>query len=135
MTYRTLVIVALTLIAGTALADGPRHGGMQGPNVDKLAIILDLNDQQKQEVEQIMTAHHEAAMARRDAHRASGQRPDPATIDAEREQMQANLHSQLANVLSAEQLEKFDAMRAMQGDRPPRHHKRRDCDRYDEEAG
>jgi hypothetical protein len=135
MTYRTLVIVALTLIAGTTLADGPRHGGMRGPDVDRLAIVLDLDDQQKQEVEQIMTAHRAAAEARREAHRASGERPDRETIEATREQMRASLHSQLANVLSVEQLEKFDAMRAMRGDQRPRHHKRRDCDRYNEEAG
>lgn len=134
MNYRTLVVVALTLVAGTALADGPRPGGMRGPDIDNLAIILELNDQQKQEVEKIMSAHHEAAMARREAHRAAGERPDRETIEAEREQMRADLHARLQTVLSAEQLEKLDAMRAMRGDRPPRHHKHHEPDR-NEDAG
>lgn len=135
--HRQLIVIALTLIAGTALADGPRHGGMRGPDVDNLAIVLELDDYQKQEVERIMTGHHEAAKARREAHRAAGQRPDRETIVAEREQMQANLRAQLETVLSAEQLEKLDALRAMRGDRPPRGHghKRRHFDRGDEEAG
>lgn len=140
MTYRTLAVVALTLIAGTALADGPRQGGMRGPDVDNLAIILELDDYQKQEFERIMTEHHQAAMERREAHRASGERPDRETMQAMREQMHSNLRTQLETVLSAEQLEKFDALKAMRGDRPPRHqprhHQRHDFDRFDdEEAG
>lgn len=134
MTYRTPLILALTLIAGTALADCPRQGGMRGPDVDNLAVVLELNDQQKQDFERIMSEHHAAAQARREAHRASGQRPDPETREATREQMQASLRAQLETVLSAEQLEKLDALQAMRGDRRPRHHKHRNFDRYDEEA-
>lgn len=138
MTYRTLAIVALTLTAGTALADCPRQGGMRGPDTDNLAIVLELDDQQKQQFEQIMGEHRAAADARREAHRASGERPDRETIEATREQMRASLRAQLETVLSAEQLEKFDALRAMRGDRPPRHHprrhERRDFDGSDEEA-
>lgn len=135
MNYRELVVIALTLIAGTALADGPRHDGMRGPDMDNLAIVLELDDHQKQEFERTMTAHHEAARARREAHRASGQRPDRETMEAERQQMQAGLRAQLETFLSAEQLEKLDALRAMRGDRPPRGHKRRHFDRGDEETG
>lgn len=136
MTYRTLVAVALTLIAGNALADGPRQGGMRGPGIDNLAIVLELNDQQKQDFERIMKEHHQAARERREAHRASGERPDPETMKAARKQMRADLRAQLGTVLSAEQLEKFDALQAMRrDDQPPRHHKRRDADRADEEAG
>ena len=135
MTYRTLIVVTLTLIAGTALAEGPRPDGMRGPDLDKLAIVLELDDFQKQEFGRIMSEHHEAAMARREAYRASGERPDRETIEATREQMQASLRAQLETVLSAEQMEKLDALRAMRGERPPRHHKHRGQGRIDEEAG
>lgn len=135
MTYRTLAIVALTLATGTAFADCPRQGDMRGPDTDNLAIVLELDDQQKPQFEQIMSDHRAAAEARREAHRASGERPDRETIEATRELMRASLRAQLEPVLSAEQLEKLDALQAMRRDRPPRHHKRRDFDRYDEEAG
>lgn len=133
MTYRNLVVIALTLIAGTALADGPRHGGHRGPDFDQLAIVLELDDYQKQEFERIVTEHRQAAMERREAHRASGERPDRETMQAMREQMHANLRTQLETVLTAEQLEKFDALKAMRGDRRPRHHPR-DHERLDGEA-
>lgn len=134
MTYRQLAVIGLTLIAGTALADGPRQGGARGPDVDQLAIVLELDDYQKQEVERIMTEHHEAARARREAHRASGERPDRETMAAVREQMQANLRAELATVLSGEQLEKLDALKAMRGDRQSRRHKNRDFERSGEAA-
>jgi hypothetical protein len=134
MTYRTLAVIGLTLIAGTALADGPRQGGPRGPDLDQLAIVLELDDYQKEEFGRIMTEHREAARARREAHRASGERPDRETMAAVREQMQANLHAELATVLSGEQLEKLDALKAMRGDRPPRRHKNRDFDGSGETA-
>ena len=99
MTYRTLAIVALTLATGTAFADCPRQGGMRGPDTDNLAIVLELDDQQKQQFEQIMSDHRAAAEARREAHRASGERPDRETIEATREQMRASLRAQLDDLL------------------------------------
>ena len=127
MTYRTLLIVAAVLAMGTAAADGPRRP--DGPNIERLAVLLDLDDYQAQEVDRIMSEHRQAAEAKREAHRASGERPDRETIRAEREQMREALRTELATVLSAEQLEKLDVLREMRGDRHPRRHPRRDFDK------
>ena len=126
MTHRLALFVVLILAMGTAGADGMRHKGPQGPDMDNLAILLDLDDHQKQEVERIMTEHRAAAEARREAHRASGERPDRETMEAQREAMRAGLQSELATVLSPAQLEKLDALREMRRDRQPRRHERRD---------
>ncbi|MEJ2298765.1 MAG: hypothetical protein P8X94_09770 [Woeseiaceae bacterium] len=135
MTQRFALFAVLILAMGTAGADGLRHKGPDGPDIDSLAILLDLDDYQKQEVERIMTEHRAAAEARREAFRASGERPDPETIKAQREAMRANLQTELATVLSPEQLEKLDTLREMRRDRHPRKHRRHDVMTDDSEAG
>ena len=113
MTYRVLLIVAALLAMGTAAADHHDKGGMRGPNMDRLATVLELDDSQKSEVERIMTEHRAAAQAQREAFRASGERPDRETIEAHREAMRASLRADLEGVLTAEQLEKLDALHEM----------------------
>ena len=112
-----LLIVAAMLAMGIAVADEPPHP--RGPNIEQLATLLDLDDYQAQELERIMTEHRAAAEAKRDAYRASGERPDRATVEADREQMRESLRAELSTVLTAEQLEKFDALHEMRGNRPP----------------
>lgn len=133
MTNRILVIVAALLAMGTAVADGPRHAG--GPDIEQLTTLLELDAYQAQEVERIMTAHREAAKARRDEFRAAGERPDRETVQAHRQEMRASLQAELATVLSADQLAKLDALHEMRGKRPPRGHKRRPPADTVEEAG
>ena len=134
MTYRVALIVTLLLAMGTAGAEGMHHKRAQGPDIDHLAVVLDLDDYQKQEVERIMTEHRAAADARREAFRASGERPDRETMETQREAMRASLNEELATVLSAEQLEKLDALREMRRDRHPRKHLRHDVPMEDTNA-
>lgn len=132
MNYRALFVIATVLAMGTAVAGGPHHQG--GPNIERLAILLDLDDYQAQEVERIMTEHREAAEAKREEFRASGERPDRETIEAHREEMRASLRAELETVLTAEQLEKLDVLHEMRGDRRAHKQGRRDFDSTDDET-
>lgn len=136
MTYRALTIIALMLAMGTAAADDGGRRGDRGPDIDRLAIVLEMDDYQKQEVERIFTEHRETAKVKREEFRATGERPDRETIEAHHEEMRASLRAELETVLTAEQLEKLDALHEMRGDRrrgPPRHKHRR-VDDNDEES-
>ncbi len=124
MNHRAFIIVAFLLAASTAVADDSRKGGPRGPDIDQLAIVLEMDDYQKQEFERITTEHREAAKARREAMRESGERPDRETMKAAREAMRADLRAQLGTVLTAEQLVKLDALQEMHRDKRPGKNKR-----------
>ena len=138
MKYRALLIIASVLVAGTAVAAGPHaKGGPPGPDIDKLAILLDLNDGQKQELDRIFTEQREAVEAKREAFRASGERPDRETVEASREAMRASTRAQLETVLTPAQLEKLDVLHEMRGDRREHHpgkHRRPDIDESNQES-
>lgn len=128
MNYRALVIVASLLAMGTATADDHAQGGKRGPDVDRLATALELDDTQKQEVERIIAEHRAIADAMREEIRASGERPDRAIIQAHREEMRTSFRAELATVLTAEQLDKLDAMREQRREsRPTRRHRQDDA--------
>ena len=57
MKYRVALIAAAMLASAVALAH-PDHGP-HGPDMDRMATLLDLNDSQKAEVQKIFDEHHE----------------------------------------------------------------------------
>lgn len=94
----------------------------RGPDMDRMALLLDLNDYQKTEVEKILKEHHEQVRAAHQAARASGTRPSREEMKAQREQSKQELQTKLGGVLTPEQLKKFDALRE-HGRGPGRHFK------------
>lgn len=82
-----------------------------GPDMDRLALLLDLNSYQKTEVEKILKAQHEQMRSEFEAARASGAaRPSRDEMKAKREQAKAELNTKLSAVLDETQLKKFDAL-------------------------
>jgi hypothetical protein len=128
MTLKTVLPLLMVLLAGPAVA-GPGPGPYNdGPHmdIDKLAILLDLDEYQKQQVGEIVAARKEERDALRAEIEESGERPDPATVREWHESSQAELRESLAAVLSPEQLEKFEILAERPTQRMLRHRGRPD---------
>ncbi len=82
-----------------------------GPDMDRLALLLDLNSYQKTEVEKILKEQHDQMRASFEAARASGAaRPSRDEMKAKHDQAKQELHTKLSAVLDETQLKKFDAL-------------------------
>lgn len=81
-----------------------------GPDMDRLALLLDLNAYQKTEVEKILKEQHEQMRSEFAAARASGTRPSRDEMKAKHEQAKTELHTKLSAVLDETQLKKFEAL-------------------------
>ncbi len=99
-------IVLLIALAGVASAQPPEPG----QRLDRMAILLDLNDFQKNEMQRIFDEQREARRATREAIRESGVRPSREERAAQRQQARDNLRAQLQAVLTSEQMTKFDVL-------------------------
>lgn len=97
-------------VATSATAQPP--SGPPGPpmDVERLAVLLDLDAYQKQEVGRILDEQRQARVAQREAFDASGERPSFEEMEARREQMQQQLLSELQTVLTEQQIEKFKVL-------------------------
>lgn len=113
-TQVTLLALAW-LASGVAFAADPpaTQAGPHaaGPDMDRMALLLDLDAHQKTEVEKILKEQHEQIRAAREAARASGTRPSRDEMRAQREQYRQELHTKLSGVLNETQLKKFEALR------------------------
>jgi Spy/CpxP family protein refolding chaperone len=109
-------MAVLALSAAAAMADPPPGPppGMRGPGIERLTKDLSLNESQQAEVKRIFDAQRTKMDAQRQQFEASGTRPTHEEMRAHHEQADADLHQQLAAVLSAEQLAKFDELRKRQ---------------------
>lgn len=112
------------LLAAASASAAPPHG----PDMDKVALLLDLDEYQRQQVEQAFSEQREAQRA---AFEAADERPDFETIRAAREQALTGLKTSLADVLSPLQLEKLEALMTLA---PHRERLRRLHDASDGEA-
>jgi Spy/CpxP family protein refolding chaperone len=99
-------IALFTVFTGVATAQPPEPG----ERMDRMAILLDLDDYQKGEVQRIFDEQRAARQARRDAIRESGVRPSREERDAQRQQARDNMRLQLQGVLTPEQMTKFDVL-------------------------
>lgn len=111
-----LAALALTLsclIGASAMADAPTRPD-RSAHMDRLALLLDMNDYQKTEVEKIFTEQREPMRAARAQSRASGVRPSREDMRAAHLQSKENLDTRLAGVLDATQLKKLAALKDMQ---------------------
>jgi len=97
--------------ADTTTATTPPARVAPGPDMDRLALLLDLNAYQKTEVEKILKEQHEQMRAEFESARASGAaRPSRDEMKAKREQAKTELNTKLSAVLDETQLKKFDAL-------------------------
>jgi len=102
-----------TVLTGIAMAQPPERA----EHFDRMAILLDLDEYQKTEVQRILQERRDTARATREAMRDSGQRPSREERMALREQMRDATMTQLQAVLRPEQITKFEVLREMARER------------------
>lgn len=120
MKSRVALIAAALLASAVALA-GP-HEGPQGPDMERMAVLLDLNDSQKAEVQKIMSEHHDKMKAAFEQQRAAGTKPTREERQKAHEELKQDVTTKLQAVLSPEQMKKFDALTDHQHGQRPRWH-------------
>jgi hypothetical protein len=127
------LLLALTFAAAAASAQP--HGGGHGRggsgefagamDMDRLAILLDLDAYQKGEVERVLNEQRAAAIAARDELRSDQPRPSLDEMRARRESFRNDTLTKLQTILTEQQLTKFKALterpdRPANGRRAPR---------------
>jgi hypothetical protein len=103
----TPFLAVLGLAAGSASAQppGPPPGGAF--DIERLAVLLDLDAYQKGEVERIFKEQRDARVAEREQRAATDERPSPEEFRARREQDREALFGKLQNTLTQQQIEKL----------------------------
>ena len=105
---RAMILMLALLGAGAVLAQGaPPETAHVTHNLDNLATLLDLTDDQKTQVQSILQEQHAKMKASFEQARASGTKPDWETMKATHEQLQQETLQKLTPVLSPTQLKKF----------------------------
>lgn len=112
MKFRVALIAAAMLASAVALA---HDGGPPGPDMDRMAVLLDLNDSQKAEVQKIFEEQHEKLKAAHDQQRSAGTKPTREERSKFHEEMKQDMTTRLQGVLSADQMKKLAALM----DHPP----------------
>jgi Spy/CpxP family protein refolding chaperone len=140
MTSLKSLAAVLGLAAATAFAQppdasqgpppgGPPRGMPHGPppggpgiagNLDNLAILLDLDPYQKNEVQRVFTAQRDAMRAERQQQRPAGPRPSFEEMQARRQQTEDAIIGQLKTVLSDAQITKLKILMEARGGPGPR---------------
>lgn len=104
-----LIALALAALAAPALA-GPGHGHHR-EHLNRVAEELGLDDTQREQFATIMREQHQQVREMRRSMRDQGIKRDSEEARAHREAMHAQVRERLGTVLTAEQLERFDALR------------------------
>ncbi len=139
MKTKVTLLALAWLASGVAFAADPTPATppparvAPGPDMDRLALLLDLDAYQKTEVEKILKEQHEQMRAEFQAARASGTRPTRDEMKAKRDQARQELHTKLSVVLNETQLKKFDALHE-RGPGPGRGFGKYDHDRAGKDA-
>jgi Spy/CpxP family protein refolding chaperone len=94
----------------SAVALAQAHEGPRGPDMDRMAVLLDLNDSQKAEVQKIFEEQHEKLKAAHDQQRSAGTKPTHEERSKFHEEMKQDMTTKLQGVLSADQMKKFEAL-------------------------
>ncbi len=115
MKLRVALMAAAMLASAVALAHP--HDGAHGPDLDRMAILLDLNDSQKAEVQKIFDEQHQKLEAAHEERRSAGTKPTRKERARFHEDMKQEMTARLQGVLSADQMKKFEVLM----DRPQRH--------------
>ena len=106
-------VVALSAVAtGGALAQEPANGA-HASRIESLAILLDLTEAQKPQVQTILQGEHAQMQALFEQARAAGSKPDFQAMHAAREQINQDTLQKLSGILSPLQLKKFQTLQQM----------------------
>jgi Spy/CpxP family protein refolding chaperone len=104
-----VALIATALFASAVALAGP-HEGQHGPDMDRMAVLLDLNDSQKAEVQKILGEQHEKVKAVHEEKRAAGTKPTREERAKFHEELKQDTVTKLQAVLSPEQIKKFEAL-------------------------
>ena len=108
---KTTVLALALLCAGPVFAQtspsAADHAAHAAHHMDNLAILLDLTDAQKAQVQTIMQEEHAKMKASFEQAKASGTHPDMQQMHAMHEQLKQETLQRLTPVLSPAQLKKF----------------------------
>ena len=117
MKSRVALIAAAMLASTVALAQA--HDRPRVPDMDRMAVLLDLNDTQKAQVQKILDEQHEKVKAVHDEQRSAGTKPTREERATFHEELKQDTVTKLQPVLSADQIKKFEVLM----DRPRKHHR------------
>ena len=106
------VVALAVLSAGAAMAANAGGGGQAG-HMQNLALLLDLTDGQKPQVQAILEGEHQQMKALFEQTKAAGGEPDFQALHAARQQISQDTLTRLSGVLSPVQLQKFQALQQM----------------------
>jgi Spy/CpxP family protein refolding chaperone len=109
---KTTVVALAALWAGAVLAESTGAANHAG-HMEKLAILLDLTDAQKPQVQSILEGEHAQMKALMEQARAAGGKPDFQALHAARQQINQDTVTKLSGVLSPAQLKKFETLKQM----------------------
>ncbi len=113
---RIISLAALYMTATLALAQtAPAAPPPAGDRMERMALLLDLNDGQKVAVEKVLTEQRQEMIAQHKAARESGTRPSREEMKAKFAAEHAATIEKLRPILSDVQLKKFEALT----DHPP----------------
>lgn len=106
-----LSAATLWLAAGSVLAQSPGPAPDGGAKrMDRLAILLDLDEGQKVAVKKVFDEQHASRAALRKEAKASGTRPTREEMHAKHAAMKQETIEKLRPILSDQQLTKFEAL-------------------------
>ena len=108
MKTRFVLLAALALVAGAVAAHSSK--APPGPDMDKVAIILDLNEAQKAEVQKVMKEQHQKIQAEMESRRDSGTRPYREEMQELRRRNVLEMTTKLQGVLTPDQSRKLEAL-------------------------
>jgi hypothetical protein len=109
---KTSVVALLALWACAAVAGSP-GGAKAASHMANLAIVLDLTDAQKPQVQTILEGAHAQMRQLFEQAKAAGGKPDFQAMHAAHEQIHQDTLQKLSTVLSATQLKKYQALEQM----------------------
>jgi hypothetical protein len=109
---KACVMLLAALWACAALA-GSSGGARGASHMENVAILLDLTDAQKPQVQTILAGAHTQMRQLFEQTKAAGGKPDFQALHAARQQIQQDTLTKLSTVLSPAQLKKFQALEQM----------------------
>lgn len=109
---KATVLALAALWGGAVLAHGP-GAAAQASHMEKLALLLDLTDAQKPQVQTILQGQHAQMKTLMEQAKAAGGKPDFQALHAAREQIEQDTVTKLSSVLAPAQLKKFQALQQM----------------------
>jgi Spy/CpxP family protein refolding chaperone len=110
---KTVAALAVLVLGGsmaavqTASAQSPPGRGQQ---LEKMAVLLDLTEPQKQQLQQVFDEQRTQMQALRQKEQASGTKPTREEMRATHEQLHQQLLSKVQGILQPEQFKKFQVL-------------------------